>query len=310
MALSTRKTTSRSTIRTKSSIQNRQTFVLAVTPRRHTASRFRKRYLWKCTWLLLLTIGSLIVLAISVDTLLEKFFYKNPWYNLARIEVDGAKILTQEEILALTKLELGVNLFTVDIAAAEQELKRISEISHVRLIRELPDTIRVEIEEREPVAWIVNANGDALSTPTLLLDAAGIIYLPHRILPEQFSLPVISGVRIEDIEKNDILHTQDLREALALLQTVRFTPECSLNIRAMDISKGYSIEVYNDKNARFLFDIGSYPEQLSRLQKLLDHCSETGRELEMVNLIPKRNTPVRFVMVSPPPRTASAKTKR
>ena len=258
----------------------------------------------------MLSLGSLIVLAFSVDTIAEKCFYKNAWYNLANIEVKGAKILTQEEILALTKIELGVNLFTVDIAAAEQELKRIPEISRVRLIRELPDTIRVEIEEREPVAWIVNANGDALSTPTLLLDASGIIYLPHRILPEHFSLPVISGVRIEDIEKNDILHTQDLREALALLQTVSFTPESSLHIRAMDISKGYCIEVYNDKNARFLFDIGSYAEQLTRLQKLLDHCNETGRELEMVNLIPKRNTPVRFVMVSPPPRTATAKNKR
>jgi hypothetical protein len=109
-------------------------------------------------------------------------------------------------------------------------------------------------------------------------------------------------VRTEALDGGDLLHRQDLREALALLQTVQFSPETTLGIRAIDISRGYCLEVVSTENARIYFDIGDYPGQLVRLQKLLDHCRETGRELEMVNLIPKRNTPVRFVMAQLPSR--------
>ena len=39
----------------------------------------------------------------------------------------------------------------------------------------------------------------------------------------------------------------------------------------------------------------------ARLQQLLAHCDESGRALESVNLMVKRNTPVTFVASATPP---------
>ena len=73
-----------------------------------------------------------------------------------------------------------------------------------------------------------------------------------------------------------------------------------MHIRAIDVSRGYCLEVVNDANARILFGIADFEEQLARLQQLLAHCNETGRSLERVNLMVKRNTPVNFVPVANP----------
>ena len=37
-----------------------------------------------------------------------------------------------------------------------------------------------------------------------------------------------------------------------------------------------------------------------KLQRLLEHCRDTGREIESVNLMVAKNTPVKFVMAAPP----------
>ncbi len=80
-----------------------------------------------------------------------------------------------------------------------------------------------------------------------------------------------------------------------------------LHIRTIDISRGYCIEVVNDANARILFATSDFEEQLARLQQLLAHCNDSGRALESVNLMVKRNTPVTFVAsATPPPEDPAA----
>jgi hypothetical protein len=88
---------------------------------------------------------------------------------------------------------------------------------------------------------------------------------------------------------------------LKLLDTVAQRPESLLKIRTLDVSKGYRIDVVNDSNSRIIFAATDFEDQLARLQKLLIHCSESGRALESVNLMVKRNTPVTFVMAAAPP---------
>jgi hypothetical protein len=54
----------------------------------------------------------------------------------------------------------------------------------------------------------------------------------------------------------------------------------------------------------------NFPEQIDRLQKLLEHCRETGRQIESVNVIPQRYTPVRFLLASAQEAVPAKKTSR
>lgn len=299
-----RSTLSAGNRRLSASVEARRKFVLEVKTRRSTASRERRAVVTRWVWLILFWGLFVSALAVSTQTVLEKFFFNNSDYNLTHLDTDTKGCLTDEEVRRITGLRPGINLFRIDLRVAENFLQEVPEVVEAKLTRILPDTLRVELKVREPVAWISTTDGEP-GPPHQLVDASGHIYTPHRVLSEQYLLPVILGVRSRDLEAGDILHRQDLREALALLQCLRFSPDPVMEIRSVDISKGYCLETIDADNTCVLFDIGNYPAQFERLRKLLDHCRESGRQLEMVNLIPKRNTPVRFVLAGAPPPAQS-----
>lgn len=295
-----RSTLSAGNRRLSASTEARRKFVLEVKTRRTTAHRARRAVITRWVWLLLFWGLFVTALAVSAQTVLEKFFFNNSDYTLTRLELDTKGCLTEEEVQRITGLRPGINLFRIDLRIAEKFLQEVPEVVEARISRQLPDTLRVELKVRDPIAWISSTDQTA-GPPHELVDASGHIYTPHRVLPEQFRLPVILGVRSQDLAAGDILHRQDLREALALLQCLRFSPVPVVEVRSIDISKGYALEVIDSEDRLILFDIGHYPAQFERLGKLLDHVRETGRQLEMVNLIPKRNTPVRFILAGNPP---------
>ena len=168
--------------------------------------------------------------------------------------------------------------------------------------RRLPDHISISITARHPVAWVPPPEKDADPfdpEKSLLVDETGFLMKPRMIQPEFYHLPVIYGVQSDNIRDGEPLQNEDLHRALALLAEVARHPECLLNIRTMNISKGYCVDVVSDHNARITFSTDDYPEQLGRLRQLLEHCRDTGRELETVNLMVRRNTPVTFVMSAP-----------
>jgi cell division septal protein FtsQ len=235
---------------------------------------------------------------------LDRFFFENADYTLRRITLDLDNLLTREQALAEAGLSEGVNIFSVDLAKVEGKLKAIPQVQSAHVARELPDHIKVTLTARNPIAWVAaeGETGDPTgSEKSLLVDASGYLMRPRHLTPEDYHLPVIYGLKSDNMREGEALQIDDMRNALKLLETVAQRPESLLKIRTMDVSKGYRIDVVNDTNSRIIFAASDYEEQLARLQKLLVHCSETGRALETVNLMVRRNTPVTFVMAAAPP---------
>ncbi len=277
--------------------------VRAVTARRQRRQKI-SGFFW--TTALLLTFG--VAAWLGITTALDKFFFSNAEYTLRRVtfELDG--IMTREEALEATGLCEGGNIFRADLSAAEKSLREIPQVADVAIERHLPDNITITLTARDPVAWIAppDLNADPFDPEkSLLADDSGFLMKPRLIQPEFYHLPVIYGVRSDNIRDGEPLHSEDLRLALALLREVQSHPECLLNIRTLNIAKGYCIDVVSDRNARITFDTEDFPEQLARLRQLLEHCSNSGRELDSVNLMVRRNTPVTFVQA---PQAASLKT--
>jgi cell division septal protein FtsQ len=278
--------------------------LLDVRMRTATSRRRRRETIlrWIFNILLVAGIGTAAFFGIRIS--LDKFFFKNTEYTLRRISFELDEILTREEALAATSLREGVNIFAVDLGKIESALRAIPQIQDVRIERKLPDEINISIAARRPVAWVAaeGEKGDpSASEKSLLLDGSGFLLRPRRIVPEYYHLPVIYGVKGDNVRNGEVHPADDLRLALQLLETVSRHPESLLRIRTIDVSRGYRIEVVNDTNARILFGTSDFEEQLARLQQLLAHCDESGRDLETVNLMVKRNTPVTFVASATPP---------
>ena len=69
---------------------------------------------------------------------------------------------------------------------------------------------------------------------------------------------------------------------------------------AIDVTKGYSFTVTNQRKSQFTFGLDDIPDQLNRLDTIQAEAAQIGQDIATANLIPKRNIPVTF-MVPPPP---------
>ncbi len=284
--------------------------LLDVRVRRATARRQRKHralrlFLGVTLWL---TVAGGTIYGFHAVT--QKFFLQNPEYNLRVIEADLDGLMSRDEALLLTGLHPGTNIFQLDLAAAERGLRAIDQVETISIRRDWPDTVRITLTKRHPVAWLAPAGRDFSADTALLLDAAGRTMRPYRIEPEYWRLPVIFAPDPALIQNQDPLATADLRAALDLLAARAQRPDHLLEVHSMDITKGFAITVTDAAKSRLVFSPEDPGEQLDRLQKLLENCRDTGRQLDSVNLIPKKYTPVRFLLVAgPEPALEPAKTR-
>lgn len=246
---------------------------------------------------------------LGIGIVLDRFFFSNPAYTVSSMELDLDGILTPGDFRAESGLAEGLNIFKIDIAAADRQLRAIPMVEDVSIERILPDRVRATLVSRVPVAWVsVGGNPGEPYDPAsmMLVDASGFLMRPRLIPAEFHSLPVIHGVDTAGVMEGNALQHDDLKKALALLDEAASRPESLLRIRSLDISRGYCIDALTDHNARVRFGTAGFDTQLDKLERLLVHCRDTGRELDSVNLMVAKNTPVKFVMASLPEKAAKA----
>lgn len=111
------------------------------------------RWLYLCVALCLLTAGGV-------------WLVHSPYFPVRQIKVAQAlKHVQTAEIASISKQYLYGNIFTVNLNAARADLVKLPWVSKVQVKRIWPDTILLDIEEREPIAqWengqLVDTNGE------------------------------------------------------------------------------------------------------------------------------------------------------
>jgi cell division protein FtsQ len=276
-------------------------YLLEVTTRSAVSRRRRRRALWgwvsRALILLVVGVGAYFGIRAGFD----RFFFNNPDYTITRIDMELDGILTREEVLEMTGLREGDNIFAVNLASVERTLRALPIVRDVRIERVLPDRLSVVLRARDPVAWLVPGSEqvDPSSAPgAVLLDPSGMLMRARRLLPEYLHLPAIYGIKISPPAEGDGNNIPGVKPALDLIAALAERPDHLLRIRAIDVSRGYRMDVFDDQHALISFGADKPGEQLDRLQTLLLHCAESGRTLQNVNLMVRRNTPVVFAMAA------------
>lgn len=116
------------------------------------------------------------------------FLTHSPRFAVTAIEVNGTHALGADDVRGRLAVHLGDNIFLAPLAASEQALAAEPWIASVRVHRELPHTIVVDVTERVPAA-VVDLDG------LYLADAAG--HLWKRAATEHgegAGLPVVTGL--------------------------------------------------------------------------------------------------------------------
>lgn len=158
-----------------------------------------------------------VLMALLVVILAGTAIYANVWKENRHINdvvVEGNKIVAVKDILALAKVPSGTLLFELDIYAVEQRVTKNEFVRSVAVHRDIPNRVRITIEERIPVAAMVM---DKL----YYLDVEGVV-LPPATSQFIFDLPVITGVaQGSDCTPGKRTKSKNVLAALELLATAR-----------------------------------------------------------------------------------------
>jgi cell division protein FtsQ len=75
-------------------------------------------------------------------------------FALKTIEITGAVHTSRGAVDAVTRAYVGGNLFKLDIANVQNDLGKLGWVSRIEAEKKLPDTLRIRIVERAPVALL------------------------------------------------------------------------------------------------------------------------------------------------------------
>ncbi len=76
------------------------------------------------------------------------------FFNAETIEVEGNTRYSADEILEIGGLKIGQNLFRLDKFEVIDQMKTLPYIKEVTIRRKLPNTLKIDIVENQPVVWV------------------------------------------------------------------------------------------------------------------------------------------------------------
>lgn len=107
-------------------------------------------------------------------------------YQVEKVEVHGTRRMDERPVYAIALGEVDRSMLTVDLAGVRQKILRLPWVKDARVSRRLPDTLVVDIVERQPAA-VWQHDGQLA-----LIDAGGAVLqaVSPRAMPD---LPLVVG---------------------------------------------------------------------------------------------------------------------
>lgn len=206
----------------------------------------------------------------------HRWLTHTPQLGARTLEVTGNARCPRDEVLAAAGLARGSNVLAVDLEGAARRVERLPWVARATVTRQLPDTLRVAIEERTPAA-LVAAGG------LYLASADGTLF--KRAEPgDPVDLPVVTGLARESFRERPDGAREQVRDALALigdLESAQLGPSTRLQEVHRDDTGDLSVML---GGTYVWLGRGPYRSKLSRLRVVLGELRRHGLEASEVHL--------------------------
>jgi hypothetical protein len=211
-------------------------------------------------------------------------------FAVKHVELEASQRTSEAAVLAQAGIHLGDNLLALDIRAAEQRLLADPWNRSVRVARKLPDTLRVQLVEREALA-LASLDGNLF-----LVEASGE---PFKAWQEGDveDLPVLTGVTLEALAKDRPGAVARLATGLSVLSHYERLP-VSQKQRAQEVHLAPDGSVVLTVGARGIslhLGQGPWPKKMLMVAEVM-RTFENQRELPGVVFLDNALHPERVVV--------------
>ena len=209
----------------------------------------------RCTSLIVLIIVLLVFLMVS------------PMFNITKIYIEGNTILSNEKIISLSGVSLGENIFRISKPSIKSKLTSNAYIENVRINRELPNILKIEITERTIKYMIEYADGYVyINSQGYMID----------ISKEKKEVPIIIGYSTENtsIEVGNRLSNEDLERLQVANKIIKETDSNEITnlVTKINISndKNYTLILESQGKTIYLGNCSDITTRIARLKAILE----------------------------------------
>lgn len=165
--------------------------------------------------LALLTLVVLIASIISIMLL-------TPGFDIDKIEVRGNMVLKEQDVINASELIKGVNIFSVNLGEARDNVKSMGYVESVKIKRDLPSGIIITVVEEVGVAYLTAENGYIIITAdgrcVEKRNSSDTSAEGNNTVSSSPDLPQITGIKNVKYKEGSIITAEDKRQLDALLK--------------------------------------------------------------------------------------------
>jgi cell division septal protein FtsQ len=239
------------------------------------------------------------------EWLLDCLIYKNEAFSIQQIDVQTDGVLTADAIRHWAMVRTGENLMGLDLMRVKHDLEMQPPIQFVAVERDLPHTLKLIVNEREPVAQTIVQQagpGGVMEQAIYDFDADGYAMVPldprWRSSPPPASekLPILIGVSASDVQLGRQTDSMQIRAALHLLSEFDHSPMTGLaELQRVNVAVPEILQINTSQGAEITFSLSQFDMQLRRWRIIYDQYQKWGKAIVSLDLSIANNLPVRWV---------------
>lgn len=199
----------------------------------------------------------------------------SPVFEVRKVLVRGNHFLSEEKVRSVADIGLGVNIFNLKMAGVSANLKQVPMIKEAQVNRSLPSTVIITVVERVPLGLLPTKEG------FIEVDDEGI-YLAGAAAGTP-GLPVITGVQVDVSAPGQLIESEGLKSALAVIEGLPVGS--AANLSEVHVDDDGQIKIYTTEGYQCRFGL---PQEIQEkgviFQQVLLELRKQGAKIYYIDL--------------------------
>ncbi|SFG28780.1 cell division protein FtsQ [Desulfotomaculum arcticum] len=199
---------------------------------------------------------------------------QSPIFTISNIYVLGNNSLSAGDVIKVSGIVTGMNIFKADLNAAAGKIMAIPMVKDAQTIRKFPHTVVIEISERSPVALVL------LEGRFVEVDAEGVYLRQGKA--GTTGLPVITGGKLQVSGPGKPVQGTEFEKALKVVG--QLPVELRQNLSEVNVGGDERVTLYTIEGTEcklgFAEDAG---KKGNYILQVLQELKEQGKKIEYVD---------------------------
>ncbi len=224
---------------------------------------------------------------------LARWMKTSPTFNLKTIDVEGNIAVGKEEIITVSGLVRGRNIWSADLEETERRLMLYRRFEQVAVTRRLPGTVVVRVEELQPIAFVqldrlygVSERGELIlltpgnglpDLPVITVDASSYRQVPGAAESEDRSFETLRDAMLANPEMARALY---LMRVLRTMSPGMYDELSEIHVSSPDDPIAYMVE----GGLAIRFGTGHYPRKIEMLKRTVEQLEADAIRTRLIDL--------------------------